>query len=324
MMRRLPRAGTDRFMETSSTTPPQTPGDRQVFLDHVGWFVPSIEQAGVAFERLGFTLTLFVAQHNADPQGGPPKPAGTGNRCAMLGRGYLELLCAVPGLETPLSQQLTRATRRYGGIHLIALTVGDAVRAHARLREAGFEPEEPVHLRRPVETRDGAEAEVSFTVLRVPPGKMPEGRVQMLTQNTPALVWQDHLIARDNAVSALTGVLLCVADPTEAATRYARFAGKSATGDRHYMTIDLDRGRLGFATRRRAQELLPGLVIPSLPFMAAVGLASADIDATRAFMAARDVVLLDEGADWLCIDPSEAAGGALMIRARGDAWPPAA
>jgi hypothetical protein len=311
-------------MANNPATASQTPGEREVFLDHVGWFVPSIEQAGDAFERLGFELTPFVAQHNADPKGGPPQPAGTGNRCAMLKRGYLEILCAVPGLDTPLSQQLEDAVARYTGLHLVAMTVGDADRAHRRLRDGGFDPQPPVHLRRPVEDEDGGEVEVSFTVLRVPPGKMPEGRVQMLTQNTPDKVWQDRFIARDNGVSALTGMLLCVADPAEAATRFASFAGKSASGDRHYMTVELDRGRLGFATRRRAQEMLPGLVVPSLPFMAAVGLSSADIRATRDFMDARGILMMDEGDDWLCVDPDEAAGAVMMIRAEGDAWPPAA
>jgi hypothetical protein len=321
MMRRIRQPDRISMTDTPAMTP-QTPGERQVFLDHVGWFVPSIERAGALFERLGFTLTPFVAQHNADPKGGPPVPAGTGNRCAMLRRGYLELLCAVPGLDTPLSRQLDDAVARYPGIHLIALTVGDAERAHRRLNDLGFDPQPPVHLRRPVETPDGGEAEVGFTVLRVPPEKMPEGRVQMLTQNTPDLVWQDRFLARENGVTGLGGVLLCVADPQEAATRYARFAGKSAVGDRHYMSVELDRGRLGFATRRRAQEFMPGVAIPALPFMAAVGLQAADPDRTRRFFEGRSIVPMDEGADWLCVDPVDAGGGALMIRAGAEAWPP--
>jgi hypothetical protein len=304
---------------------PQTPAADEIFLDHIGWFVPSIAEAGAAFERLGFRLTPFVAQHNADPLGGPPKPAGTGNRCAMLRRGYLEILTAIPGLEdAPLARQLNEAVDRYPGIHLVAMTCGDAARAHAHLREAGFEPGDPVHLRRPVKTEDGGEAEVSFTVIRVPPGKMAEGRVQMLSQNTPDLVWQDSFIARDNAVDALTGVLLCVADPAEAAGRYARFTGKPATGDGSYMTIELDRGRLAVATASHAREMLPGLSVPSLPFMAAAGLASSDLAATRAFLAARGVTLLTEGEGWLCVDPAEAVGGALVIHDGVTTWPPRA
>ena len=67
-------------MPPSPADLPQTPSGDQIFLDHVGWFVPDMEAAGRAFEALGFTLTPFVAQHNADPAGGPPNPAGTGNR----------------------------------------------------------------------------------------------------------------------------------------------------------------------------------------------------------------------------------------------------
>ena len=45
----------------------QTPAGNEIFLDHVGWFVPDMDTAGRQFEDLGFVLTPFVAQHNADP-----------------------------------------------------------------------------------------------------------------------------------------------------------------------------------------------------------------------------------------------------------------
>ena len=128
--------------------------------------------AGAAFERLGFTLTPFVAQSNADPAGGPPKPAGTGNRCAMLRRGYLEILAAVDGADTLLAHQHRTAVARYVGVHLLAFTVADARAAHARLAAEGFAPLDPVHLRRPIAT-DGGEEDVAFTVVRVPPPKAP-------------------------------------------------------------------------------------------------------------------------------------------------------
>jgi len=304
--------------------PPQTPPPGGVFLDHVGWFVPDIERAGAAFERLGFTLTPFVAQHNADPNGGPPVPAGTGNRCAMLRRGYLEILTPVPGADTPLATQMRRAIDRYTGVHLIAFTVADAAAAHARLAGEGFQPLPPVHLRRPLRLAGGADAEVAFTVIRVPPETMPEGRIQMLTQETPDLVWQEDLIARDNGVGALSGVLLCVPDPAEAAARFARFTGRTAAGSGNYFTIDLDRGRLAFADVERCAALLPGAKLPGLPCMAAIALAADDPGTARDLCAARGIGVLDAPDGTVRIGPADAEGAVLVVHPASEPWPPTA
>ena len=175
---------------------PQTPAGDQIFLDHLGWFVPDMEVAGRQFEDLGFVLTPFVAQQNADPGGGAPVPAGTGNRCAMLRRGYLEILTASDGVDTPLAQQLNAAVARYTGLHLIAFTIDEADAAHTRLEAGGFAPQPPVHLRRPLALPGGGAAEVAFTVLRVPPGAMEEGRVQMLGRT---ICWRGTMASRRSA-----------------------------------------------------------------------------------------------------------------------------
>lgn len=299
----------------------QTPSGGEIFLDHVGWFVPDIEAAGRQFERLGFRLTPFVAQHNADPAGGPPLPAGTGNRCAMLRRGYLEFLAAVPGADTPLSAQLTAALERYAGLHLIAFTVADAAAAHARLQGDGFSPLPPVHLRRPVALPDGGEGEVAFTVIRVPPESMPEGRIQMLKQETPDLVWQDRLLARENGVTGLAGVLLCVEDPVAVSARYARFCGRAAAGDGACRVIDLDRGRLAFATPRHCAALLPGVDVPAMPFIAAVALQADDPAVLRRLCEARGIGLLPSGDGTVRVHPAEAAGAALVLFGPDEPWP---
>ena len=301
----------------------QTPSGEQVFLDHVGWFVPDMELAAHQFEQLGFVLTPFVAQHNADPKGGLPLPAGTGNRCAMLQRGYLEILAATDGGETPLAQQLNDAVARYTGLHLIAFSVDDVDAAQARLDAGGFKPQQPVHLRRPLTLPGGDEAEVAFTVLRVPPGAMEEGRVQMLRQETPELVWQESLLARDNNIAALAGILLCVDDPVAVSDRFASFTGRNAQGDDSYRVIDLDRGRLGFATEDACRTMVPGIDIPTTPFMAAVALQADNPGVIQDLCAERDIKLLDDVADGMVrIDPAAAMGAALVVFGPNAIWPP--
>jgi hypothetical protein len=300
---------------------PQTPSGAAVFLDHVGWFVPDMDRMSATMEKLGFILTPFVAQHNADPEGGPPIPAGTGNRCAMLQRGYLEFLAAVPGVDTPLSQQLNNALDRYHGLHLVAFTIDDSKGAHEQLQSGGFTPLDPVHLRRPLTLGDGSEAEVAFTVLRVPPETMPEGRVQMLRQETPDLVWQDHIIARDNGIVALGGVILCVDDVEEVSGRFSRFTGKAIDGEGNYRSLSLDRGRLAFATPTALAQHLPDIKVPTTPFMAAVCLQSGNLKKTRQFLSGASVATSPLSDHAVLISPEDAAGAAIIIFDENDVWP---
>ena len=86
----------------------QLPGPGEVFLDHMAHFVPAMEPAAAVLERCGFRLTPFTVQTNRE--GGVTVPSGTGNRCAMLRNGYLELLAATS--DTPLAQQLRERHRR--------------------------------------------------------------------------------------------------------------------------------------------------------------------------------------------------------------------
>lgn len=291
----------------------QTPGLRQIFLDHVGWFVPDMDAASAAFERLGFPLSPFTVHTNEQPDGSRV-PSGTANRCAMIERGYLEVLTDVPDVDTPLSRQLRGGIARYTGLHLIAFTVDDAEAATERLREAGFEPQPPVSLRRAMPLDAGGEGTAAFSVVRLPPGAMPEGRIQILTQETPDVVWQPSVTAKDNHLDMLSGVLVCTADPEEAAARYSRFTGKPVTlTPQKVRRIILDRGEVAFCGREVCAELLPGIAIPDLPFIAAVAIRSSDLAATRKYFEERDVALLADGATRLVVSPSELAGAALVV-----------
>jgi hypothetical protein len=301
---------------------PQTPQKGQIFLDHVAWFVPDMNGAGRAFERLGFSLTPFVAQNNADPGGGPPVPAGTGNRCAMLRRGYLEILSAVEGIDTPLVRQLDTALDRYKGVHLIAFSIADPEAEYERLENMGFSPQDPVYLRRPLVADGKEQGEVAFTVLRVPPALMKEGRIQMLRQETPDLVWEENLLARENGVSALAAVLLAVENPGETASRFSRFTGKAAVGDKDYFTIELDRGRIAIMGQSRCLDFLPGISLPKLPYMAAVVLESPDPTLSASYFCNRGVPCNVAPNGILQVDATDSEGTSLVIVKEGFFWPP--
>ena len=75
---------------TAKIAAAQAPRPGNLSLDHVAHFVPDMENAAPALEKLGFTLTPFSAQSHRLEPGGPLTPAGTGNRCIMFKRGYIE------------------------------------------------------------------------------------------------------------------------------------------------------------------------------------------------------------------------------------------
>jgi len=107
----------------------QLPPPGAVFLDHVAHFVPEMDPAATALERCGFRLTPFTAQTNRVNE--EAVPAGTGNRCAMLRQGYVEILIATA--ETELARQLRERIADHIGLHLAAFSSADAAAEHRRL-----------------------------------------------------------------------------------------------------------------------------------------------------------------------------------------------
>jgi hypothetical protein len=295
---------------------PQTPAGDQIFLDHVGWFVPDMDAAAESFSRLGFPMSPYTVHTNEQPDGSRV-PSGTANRCAMIARGYLEVLTAVPDTDTALSRQLRAGLDRYTGLHLIAFTVGDAEAATARLRDACFDPDPPVALRRPMPLDGGGEGTAAFSVIRLPPGTMVEGRVQMLTQETPDVVWQPSVTAKENALDMLSSILICTDDVDETVGRYERFTGRAAESRDGLVTIALDRGELAICDPATCSAILPGCAIPSLPFLAAVAIRSADLDATRTWMSS--VRLIADDGDRIIVHPDDGMGAAFVLHRRGAA-----
>ena len=260
-------------MSAASNVPPAG----ALNVDHVAHFVPDMDAASAALERLGFTPTPFSAQSHRLSADGPLVPAGTGNRCVMLESGYLEFL--TPTGDTPVADQLRTAISRYVGVHLIAFGTGAPQDDHARLEEADYDPLPPVALQRPISTEAG-EATARFTVVRVPPGRMAEGRIQFCQHHTPELLWQPRWLAHPNGATALATVLVCVTEPREAAQRYSRFSGIACSGEGNEWRLDTARGSVIFA-RADAFERLLGFGPPALPWIGGYVLETHDLARTR-------------------------------------------
>jgi hypothetical protein len=240
----------------------------EIFLDHVAHFVRDPEMARRALTRCGFAPTPVSIQGNRDASGGI-RPTGTGNITAMFERGYAEVLFKTS--DTPLAREFDAMLDEYAGLHLAAFAVADTAAAHQRLAASGFAVRELVRMSRPVETEAGTDT-AAFTIARVEPGIMPEGRIQALTHHSEHTVWQKRWLDHPNSAVELIDVVIAVADVEEAAQRFARFTGRTATRTSGGAVLHLDRGGVYLVTYDRITERMPEVPITRLPFMAGYAL----------------------------------------------------
>lgn len=237
----------------------QKPAPGELFLDHLGHFVPDLEAAARLLDGLGFAVTP-VSNHAVAGQ-----PAGTANRCVMLEQGYLEILA--PTLDTPNARRVRAHMARYSGVHLACFGTPDAQFEHDRLAAQGFQPEPLVHLERALHTGETA----SFQVIYVPPEEMPEGRVQYVCQMRPQALWTGESLAHRNGVIGLKAVFVVAEDPTQSAARWARFSGLLPRPEGDLVVLECARGRVVVGTKMQLSRLLGDL--PAAPALAGYALA---------------------------------------------------
>src|SRR5438046_6991641 len=182
----------DLTKRVSSAIDRQLPRADEIFLDHLAHFIPDAEAASRALARAGFAPTPISLQVNPDPDGGAPRPTGTGNITAMFARGYIEVLFKTS--DTPLAREFEAGLARHPGVHLVAFAVADAATARRRLADSGFRVRPLVEMQLHVDA-EGQPATAAFTISRVEPHEMPEGPSPRLTHCAEAAVWQPSYVS---------------------------------------------------------------------------------------------------------------------------------
>jgi hypothetical protein len=272
-------------------------------LDHVGICARDLGPLAAAYEALGFRLTPMAQQSG----GNPPHLLATGNRCAFLQRGYVELLALVqPGLP---DNGLGPLLDRYEGAHILAMGMEDANANLERLRGAGLGIEAVAPLERP--TPEGGRARFE----RLPYPYAPEGRIQLIRHLTPELLWQPQWLEHPNGAVALEEMFLVSATPLDSAARLSRLAGLAveprATGG--LAMRFRDESRVTILAPDELAATLPGVEPPTLPWMAGFAVRTGDGNAAIArLLAGRPVTALPEGG--LLVPPALAGGAALLFR----------
>jgi hypothetical protein len=272
----------------------QRPDPGDLALDHLGHFVPDLDAAARLLDRLGLSSTP-VSHHKI-----AGKPAGTSNRCVMLEQGYLEILC--PTLDTPQAQRVRALMTRYDGVHLACFGTPDAEFEHQRLAAHGYEPEPLVALEREIPSGE----KLRFRVVYVPPGKMPEGRVQYCEHLTPEHLWKPEYV---NPLR-LEEIYVVADDPVEAAARWARFSGLLPRPEGDTVALETARGKLVVGTREVLSQLLGDA--PRGPGIAGYRLGCASAGHLAEQCARAGATVGEKGRDFAVTLPP-ALGGTLLL-----------
>jgi hypothetical protein len=293
----------------------QLPLGEEIFLDHVGHFVRDPQAASRALARAGFAPTPMSVQTQPDPAGAP-RLTGTGNVTAMLTRGYVEVLFKTA--DTPLGGELDAAMARHAGVHLVAFAVADAAGAHERLRASAFRVRPLVDMQRRVDTA-GKPGTAAFTVARLEPGEMPEGRIQLLTHRTEHMVWQPRWLSHPNGAIGLTSVVIAVGDLNEAGQRFERLTGRRARASSLTQSFDLDRGSVDLVTATTFALMCPQIPIPSLPFIGAYGIEVGSLEVAERTLRQGGLAIQRIGRCLVTAFPAELGRGAWLFSCSSDA-----
>jgi hypothetical protein len=287
-------------------------------LDHLGVAARDLTPMCAAYERLGFTLSPIAQQSGRRRPDLAVEKYGSGNRCAFLKHGYIELIAI---LDTGLfDNDLNAFLARYAGIHILALAMLDEDANLQRLRAAGLDIPGVAYLERPVEA-GGPIARFA----RLPFPDPPEGRVQLIRHLTPELVWQDRWMDHANKAEVLEAAILCAENPADTAARLSRLAGLPVEPDPAGGFLLRLPGaaraagpkapaletRVRVLTPEALGSVLPGVVPPASPCMAGMVVRTADSAASARRILSG--IPTREAPEGIMVPPEHAAGAALIF-----------
>ena len=278
-------------------------------LDHVGIAVTDLDAAATKFHRLGFQLTPRGYHTLPPPAPRAERPrVGTGNHCAMLRRGYLELIGVT---EAAYRGRLRADIARHEGLHIVAFGTTDAAAAVSALRSRGVEASGPRLLERPIE--DGGETRLAgFEIVDFPETALPEAHFFTIQHRTRELLWRPPLLTHPNGVVSLVTLTVAVTDPADFARRLGRILCVTPI-DKDGLVLDLKIGQVRVVDGGWIAARLAGK-IPDLPYLAGVNLGVADV-AKTADLLAQNGLPYQTKAGSLLISPADACGAFIEFQA---------
>ena len=280
-------------------------------LDHVGAMVRDLDSGAEWWRRLGFRLAPRSPQLGATVPGGPVEPWATANHCAVLRRGYLELIGIVNAARfNPWRTYMDR----FEGIHIAAFRCDDADRAYAELQRRAEGLDAPVDRRR--EAPFGSTTRtMRFRNIFSRDAFYPEGRIIVIEHQTPEVLWQDELTMHPNGAMGLEAIILFADDVAPVLDRMQAIAGATAGRSQpNRVRIDLPGGG-GIEVLGVAQfaARFPGVTPPRLPCIGGCVVSVDDLAAARQLIAGNGVPLNESDGRTVWIAPEFANGAAIEL-----------
>jgi hypothetical protein len=255
--------------------------------------------------------------------GAEPQSLGVGNRTAIFRDNYLEILGVVdPERWAAIPKEklgpfdIDKPMRRYEGLHVMHFGTDDLAAVKERYEREGVLSSDIRPFQRPVDTPEGSQTMLARS-LSFPPGADPEALVQVAQHLTPELVLQPHLMRHPNEAKSVTEIVVCAGDPAPLAAKYGRYTGPEGQGADGLHVLDLGRSRVTVVSPDRLDDVVPGCVPPTLPFLAAFTVA-ADLVAARGALKKGGVPFGEHGGR-LIVVPEDACGSAVLFEAEGAA-----
>jgi catechol 2,3-dioxygenase-like lactoylglutathione lyase family enzyme len=279
-------------------------------LDHLGIAVADLDDAAAQYRRLGFQLTDRGYHTLPPPRLGADRPfVGTGNHCAMLQQGYLELI----GVTDPAYRgRLNADIARYQGIHIVAFGVDDSAAVARSFAAAGFGTASPQILERPVETQ-GETAVARFEIVDIPDRIVPEGHFFAIHHTTPELLWRPALMSHPNGAVKLTSLTVAVADPSDFARRLGHALSATAIGDDGFR-LTLSAGQVRIVDSSWVATHV-STSTPALPYIAGVTLQVADLARTSSLLEKNGIPNRCSNGS-LVVGPGQACGAFIEFQAK--------
>ncbi|MEI2417985.1 VOC family protein [Orrella sp. JC864] len=285
-------------------------------LDHAGLALKDLERGRAAYEKLGFTLSPRSVHAGALTPGGPVVPWGSGNHCAMFGRGYFELIGLI---DEQLPSSVKNLVARYQGLHIVALDCESADQAYAALREAGVAAAEPAALERDAAYGpDNAQVRrARFRNIHLDGQAYPEARWIVIEHCTRDVLWQPHLTEHPNGVQGLAAVYFAADDPQASARRLARLAGEPRRVGQAYH-FALRRGALWLMDPDQMRQAVPVLADEPVHRVAAACFEVRSLAHLQAYLDGQGVPhsarpCLDSGRPSVWVGPRHACHAALQF-----------
>jgi hypothetical protein len=278
-------------------------------VNHVGMAVRDMASTAARYEAMGFLLTPYSLHSGAWKAGDAVARQGYGNRCVMFANNYLEILASED--RAAPSARIAGFLARHQGAHIICFGTQEPGTVGARLKAAGVNTSEVLPLQRDIDTPEGMRT-AKFERIIFSPEASPEGFIQAALHLTPQYIHQPRFIAHPNGTVALSKVFLVTEDPQHFEAKYARYCGRAAErhGPERSFRFPLV-SQVSIVAARDVSQVLPGSLLPPLPCVAGVAMATTDLAALRGRLEKNAIA--HQARDGRLVVPAEEAMGLAIV-----------